>query len=95
MPRRLPFLHSHTIRFTVSAILLAAILSGCAVDQKKEVETYRKILDQNLPAATEPSPEQPITLEQAFLMANRYNENLGLRGEAYIQALIQLVESER
>ena len=32
---------------------------------------------------------EPLTLERALLLANQYNENLDLRGEEYVQALIQ------
>lgn len=75
-------------RMLVAAPLLA-FFTSCAVDQKKEVASYRKIIDADLPAVTEPAGDEPLTLQQAFVMANRLNENLGLRGEAYIQALIQ------
>ncbi len=70
-------------------IPLAAALGGCAVDQKKEVATYRKILDENSPGTALPlEPGEQLTLQRAFLLANQANENLALRGEDYLQAII-------
>jgi outer membrane protein TolC len=73
-----------------SLILLAAgvvFAAGC-VDQKRDVAAYRKILDNNkLPRLTQ-LPPGPLSLTQAFALANQNNENLGLSGEDYVQALI-------
>lgn len=75
----------------LSAALLAALLlvSGCSVDQKKEVATYRKILDSTVPApAPTTQPQAPLSLARAMAIANQNDETLGLRGEDYLQALI-------
>jgi outer membrane protein len=73
----------------VISLLLTSIAAGCAVDQKKEVETYQNVLHANLlsndPAFT---LGQPLTLRQALDLANHQNERLAVEGENYLQALI-------
>lgn len=72
-------------------VVLAAMvaLGGCAVDQKKEVATYRKVLGgETRSIAASFVSGQPLTLAQALALANEQNENLGLRGEDYLQSLI-------
>jgi outer membrane protein TolC len=68
------------------ALLLAA---GCAVDQAREVQTYREVLDagQSRPPAIY-SPGEPVTLARAVALANANNEQLARSGEDYLQALI-------
>lgn len=72
--------------FVVTAVLA---LGGC-VDQQKEVAIYRKVLD----SSRAPTPRrdyaagQPLTLEAALLLANRYEERLAIQGEDYLQGLI-------
>ncbi len=69
------------------------ILPACKIDQEKEVASYRDILDQN---ATRPAESQPadqpliraLSLDEALFLANQNNEQLGLKGEEYVQALI-------
>jgi outer membrane protein TolC len=73
-----------TARPVLVAILL---LAGCSIDQAKEVQRYRALLDAGAPALAY-SPGEPLTLETALLLASRHNEELGLRGEDYLQALI-------
>ncbi len=69
--------------------LIMLAVTGCAVDQKKEVATYRKVLDGPEPApAFEITPGQPLSLEAALLLANRSSEQLATSGEDYLQALI-------
>ncbi len=70
--------------------LCLIFLSGCAVDQKKEVATYRKVLDaQAAPRPVQEAEEtEPLTLQAAMNAANADNEQLALRGEDYLQALI-------
>src|SRR5689334_5297253 len=65
-------------------------MAGCAVDQQREVARYRRILDDStLPGPVERlDPRQPLSLEQAMSLANKTDEDLGLRGEDYVQALI-------
>jgi hypothetical protein len=64
-------------------------VGGCQVDQKKEVDTYRRIvdLDSAFNAAPDPQPDR-VTLRDALLLANRNNETLAIRGENYLRALI-------
>ncbi|HEX7010888.1 MAG TPA: TolC family protein, partial [Phycisphaeraceae bacterium] len=64
-------------------------LAACAVDQQAEVATYRRVLDGDEAVAVEPyHPEQPLSLEDALRLANAHNEQLAIRGEDYLQALI-------
>lgn len=80
-------------RVKLAFIVAAALAAGCAVDQEKERSEYRKVLDigpSTRPAtqpATRPANE-PITLVEAMLMANTYNENLNIQGENYLQTMI-------
>lgn len=85
---------SHTLQtcslclgFSVAALAIAVV--GCT-DQQKEVANYRKVLDGPHPPALrrDYSQGQPLTLEQALLLANRYNEQLAIQGETYLQGLI-------
>jgi outer membrane protein len=72
-----------------TVVLITA--AGCKVDQKKEVALYRSVLDANRlppPPTTQLTAEQTLTLEGAMALANRHNEQLGLSGEDYVQALI-------
>lgn len=68
--------------------LAAAGVGGCAVDQKKEVDLYRQVLDAHLPAPEPYAPDKPLSLRQAMLLANQNNEDLAIRGEDYVLALI-------
>jgi outer membrane protein TolC len=75
---------------TISAVALASILAGC-VDEKKEVDQYRHVLDgpSTIPATahTDKLPAT-LTLQDAMKMANDRNEQLAISGENYLQALI-------
>ena len=62
--------------------------AGCQVDQKKEVDSYRQILDAGMPDPGVYVDGQPLALRRAMALANRDNEQLGLRGEDFVQALI-------
>jgi outer membrane protein TolC len=64
-----------------------ATLVGCAVDQKKEVATYRKVIDPEKPAPTYHAGES-VTLARALQLANANSEQLSAQGEDYLQALI-------
>ena len=70
--------------------LIVIVTAGCAVDQKKEVAKYRGVLNEGV--GNEQAPDfqvgQPLSLREALLLANERNENLGLSGEEYVQALI-------
>jgi outer membrane protein len=69
--------------------LAALAFTGCAVNQAQDVATYRNVLDgpnaqpvQNLPV------DAPLTLQHAMELANAHNEQLSMKGEDYLQALI-------
>ncbi|HEX8914702.1 MAG TPA: TolC family protein, partial [Humisphaera sp.] len=79
-PRRLAAL------LLTSGLLFAA---GCQVDQQAEVAKYRAVLDSRVPDPGPYEPGEPLSLARAMALANRNNEQLGLRGEDYLQALIQ------
>src|SRR3954447_16176094 len=69
---------------------LLLLVTGCAVDQKKEVAKYRRELNRNTTAVVDDyQPGQTLSLERALLLANRDNEQLGIAGETYLQALIE------
>jgi outer membrane protein TolC len=71
----------------VAAMML--LMAGCAVDQSREVQTYRKVLDAGQAHPPEPfSPGAALTLRQALALANANNEQLARAGEDYLQALI-------
>jgi outer membrane protein len=72
---------------------LFLLLPSCAIDQNKEIAAYRRVLDADVPAggagAAGPlAPAEALTLERAILLANQHNEELALRGESYVQSLI-------
>ena len=66
---------------------LLASLSGCAVDERKEVAQYRRILKND--HAVSYTPGEGLPLQTALLLANQNNEQLALSGETYIQALVE------
>jgi len=70
--------------------LLWLLVSGCAVDQAKEVATYRKVLDDDALRVSDEHDDasQLLTLDEALRLANQNNEQLGIEGENYLQALI-------
>lgn len=71
-------------------LLLFLALSGCAVNMEKETATYRDVLGKpppNTPAQLEPN--QPLSLVTALEMANWHNEQLAIKGEQYLQSLIE------
>ena len=76
---------SNGLRGFTTLVLLA--VAGCAIDQAKEVAKYRSVVgpDQPLPAFTS---GEPLSLQRALELANQNNEQIGLQGEAYLQALI-------
>ena len=64
-------------------------LSGCAVNQDKEISTYRDVLSKSSNEPPEQlEPNQPLTLIRAMEMANWHNEQLAIKGEQYLQSLI-------
>src|SRR5690348_2716008 len=71
-----------------AGLLVASVFAGCAVDQKKEVSLYRDILDATVPRVVPPSDDAPLTLDVTMALTNQNNENIAVRGEDYVQALI-------
>jgi outer membrane protein len=67
--------------------LLVAALSGCQVDEQKEVARYRDVVDTTT-RPVEFSAGDPLPLETALALANVNNERIGIGGEDYLQALI-------
>jgi outer membrane protein len=80
----------HRIILILVFVAFAAVMSGCAnVDHEKEAGLYRRVLDDNrLPPTNTLPVGEPLTLAQAMALANRHNEQIGLSGEQYVQALI-------
>lgn len=73
----------------VLIVLCALVITGCAVDKKQEVSTYRKVLTKNVPKQTAAyKPGQPLSLAQALELTNQTNDQLAVQGENYLQALI-------
>ena len=68
--------------------VVVLLLCSCAVDQKNEIATYRKFIDQNQPAGVQIAPDQVLTLTDALRLAIQNEEQLSLQGENYLQALI-------
>jgi outer membrane protein TolC len=69
--------------------LSVTLLTGCHPNQKKEVALYRHVLDAQVPRVEDYVDREPLSLQRSLALANQNNENLGLRGEDYVQALIQ------
>jgi outer membrane protein TolC len=76
------------LRF-ISSFAVVALLAGCHPNQKKEVALYRDVLDGQVPCVGDYVDGEPLSLQRSLALANQNNENLGLRGEEYVQALIQ------
>jgi outer membrane protein len=87
-PHRLPFPHARRAVLVLAALAPFAVLPGCAVNQEQEVALYRDVLDGQVPRVTPYADGEPLTLQRAMALANQSNEELGLRGEEYVQALI-------
>jgi outer membrane protein TolC len=72
----------------LSLLACAALLSGCVVDQAKEVGTYRKVIDRGESKPKPLEPGETLTLARALALANADNEQIASQGETYLQALI-------
>ena len=69
--------------------LLLILLVGCGINQKREMEIYRSVLDEGQVAPADVfNPTDPLTLKEALGIANTHSEALALSGEDYLQALI-------
>ncbi len=74
---------------SITSLLLVLFVSGCAVNQERDVKLYRDVLDAEMSAPDRSfSPENPLTLEQAMELANAHNEQLAITGEDFLQTLI-------
>jgi outer membrane protein TolC len=71
------------------AAMVVLLASGCVVDQAREVQTYREVLDAGQTQPPAPfSPNESMTLKRALVLANANNEQLAESGEGYLQSLI-------
>jgi hypothetical protein len=78
-----------TFKPTLAALLLCAVAAGCAVDQRKEVGIYRRVLDgDGRVEKVVYHPGDVLTLDAALRLANQDNERIAMAGEDYLQALI-------
>jgi len=77
---------------TALSIAFMMSLAGCAKDHSGDTGFYRNILDQT------PRPSQqwnaqdetrPLTLADALALATHQNEQLGIEGEEYVQAILE------
>jgi outer membrane protein TolC len=74
---------------TRRAVTLAlALLAGCAVDQQKEVRTYRDMLDQGLNPDDDLAEKPELDVTEVMALASLRNEALAIEGESYLQSLI-------
>jgi TolC family type I secretion outer membrane protein len=69
-------------------VALACLVAAGCVDQKKDVATYRKVIDGNKPAVVRIAPDKVLTLTDALRLAVQNEEQLSLLGENYLLALI-------
>jgi len=62
-------------------------LTGCVPDYRKETAAYRSVLGDN-PESPPFDPASPLSLADALRLARNHNEQLAIKGEQYLQALI-------
>jgi hypothetical protein len=62
-------------------------LAGCPT-QQQEIQSYRKVVDAGLPRPKSYQPGEALSLNRAMALANQDNEQIGLQGENYVQAMI-------
>ena len=73
----------------IHLLILFLFTSGCAVNQDKEIAYYRDVLGKSPEGVPETlEPNQPLVLVTALQMANWHNEQLAIKGEQYLQTLI-------
>jgi outer membrane protein len=72
-----------------ASVWICLLVGGC-IDQQQEVAKYRKVLDgpDKQEIKHDYAPGEPLTLEQALVLANRGSEQLAAQGEDYLQGLI-------
>jgi outer membrane protein TolC len=68
----------------------ALALAACSVDQKREVATYREVLDRGIDHyATQSTLDQAeLSVIDMMRLANQRSESLAIEGETYLQTLI-------
>ena len=71
----------------ISAVI-CLFVTGCAIDQKKEIATYRQVIDGNKPAPVAIAPDRVVTLTDALMLGIQNEEQLSIQGENYLQALL-------
>jgi outer membrane protein len=73
---------------TIGASLLA--MSACSVDQKKEVATYRDVIDHGVPpdSVELALSQSELSVIDVMRLANARSESLAIEGETYLQTLI-------
>ena len=78
-----------SIRGCSRGIFLVGLLAlaGCPT-QQQEIQSYRKVVDAGLPRPLSYQAGEPLSLKRAMALANQDNEQIGLQGENYIQALV-------
>ena len=76
------------VALVVLAVAPMLAFAGCKVDQAKEVQLYRSVLDKGVEPFSFNAGE-PLALDEALALANQHNERLGVQGEFYVQALIE------
>ncbi len=74
----------------ITAMFLTIFLGGCAVNQEREVATYRQVIDEGQPSPGTPfQPNDALSLARALTVANANSETIAISGENYLQALIE------
>jgi outer membrane protein TolC len=68
-------------------VLMLLVLAGCPT-QREEVQSYRRVVDAGLAAPISYQSGEPLSLDRAMALANEANEQIGLQGENYVQALL-------
>ncbi len=78
-----------SIRGCSRGIFLVGLLAlaGCPT-QQEEIQSYRKVVDAGLPRPLSYQAGEPLSLNRAMALANQDNEQIGLQGENYVQAMI-------
>src|SRR5436305_2066815 len=72
---------------TCVCFLLVAVC-GCLPTEEAEVARYRSLLDSGVPPVEIPAANKPLRLAVAMSIANQRSEQLALRGEDFVQAII-------
>ncbi|MEJ2689953.1 MAG: TolC family protein [Deltaproteobacteria bacterium] len=73
----------------LTGVVLVLMLNGCAVNQQRDQQIYRRVLDAGSSGAVAPfQPESPLSLQAALELANAHNEQLAIAGEDYLQSLL-------